>query len=170
MFSLSLFATEWVGINSDQPAKAEITLLSSDSHQSTIHFSIDGFTKNLVQTPRGEAWIPGLENGGLLLEKGAPQLPLLAASVIIPDQSGTRINILYSEYTDYQDVLIAPSKGNLYRDIDPATLPFEFGQVYNQDEFYPGGLAELSEPGHQADAIPIQPGDKGSAGIPQRDP
>ena len=54
--------------------------------------------------------------------------------------------ILSSEYIDYENVLIAPSKGNLSRIIDPADVAFEFGSVYQKDSFFPGNLAGLKDP------------------------
>ena len=68
---------------------------------------------------------------------------MIATSLIIPDQSGTKLNVLSADYTEYFNVLIAPSKGNLLRTEDPSLIPYEFGAVYELDEFYPGELAYL---------------------------
>ncbi len=40
----------------------------------------------------------------------------------------------------------AASKGNLLSTVDPSDIPYNFGEVYNRDEFYPGNLAELRDP------------------------
>jgi len=45
-----------------------------------------------------------------------------------------------------ENIEIAPSKGNLPRSIDPETVPFVKGEVYEQNAFFPGKLAELNEP------------------------
>ena len=51
-----------------------------------------------------------------------------------------------NHFTDYQNVLIAPSKGNLYRNVNPDEVQFQFGDAYVKDEFFPGKTAELMEP------------------------
>jgi hypothetical protein len=39
-----------------------------------------------------------------------------------------------------------PSKGNLLRTVDPATVPYQEGLYYSQNEFFPGKLASLGSP------------------------
>ncbi|MCF6341482.1 MAG: C25 family cysteine peptidase [Bacteroidales bacterium] len=144
--SSGLFASDWIKINSDQPKPADITLISSNIKTSTLHFSMEGFWQNAVQTPQGEAWVISLEEGGRNLLKGAPDLPVFASSIIIPGQAKMQMEIVSARYKDFENVLIAPSKGNLPRTIDPATVPYEFGLQYNRDDFYPGKLSQLRDP------------------------
>jgi hypothetical protein len=158
---MDVLASDWLGINANQPAEPKIELLSSDVSKSTIRLSLDGFNRSIVQTPRGEAWFLSVENSGFLLEQGAPQLPLLAASVIIPDKAGTKIEVVSSDYVEYQGVLVAPSKGNLTRDIDPSSQKYVFGEAYSTDAVFPGEIAELSEPyilrDHRGQAVRFMP-------------
>ena len=81
-----------------------------------------------------------------MLIQGAPDLQLITASVIIPDNENMRLKVTASSYVDYKNVNIAPSKGNLTRDIDPNNIPYEFGNVYAKDAFFPGKLAEMRSP------------------------
>ena len=139
-------ASDWVNISSEDPAPAKITLISSQVSQSSVQFTLNGFWKNIVETDNGNAWLLSVEDGAPSIKKGAPDLPIFAGSLIVPDMSNMKVNIISSEYVEYNNVLIAPSKGNLTRDIDPATIPFEFGEVYETDAFYPGMLAVLNDP------------------------
>jgi len=145
-FGINMSANDWIKINSDQPAPVQVELISSDPESSTIKISFEGFYKKEVQTPMGMAWIPAIEDATLLLEAGSPDLPKVTASVVIPDQGGMAVELLSSQSTSFTDVLIAPSKGNLTRDIDPATVPYQFGEVYSQDAFFPGNMAGTREP------------------------
>ncbi len=81
-----------------------------------------------------------------LLEKGAPELPKLAQSIIIPNTGDLALRYTYDGYSDYSDVLIAPSKGNLKRNVNPADVPYTFGPSYEKDQFYPNSLAKLQNP------------------------
>ena len=47
---------------------------------------------------------------------------------------------------DFEEIEVAPSKGNLTRDIDPSKVPYEYGQAYQANAFYPEKLVELREP------------------------
>lgn len=139
-------AQNWVTITSDNPVAAGTTLLASDGASSVVEFTLGGFNLIPVNTPRGEAFVVDVKGGTTLLEKGAPDLPKLTASVIIPDNALMDVRVISSQYIDYPFIDIAPSKGNFTRDIDPATVPYTYGRVYEQDAFYPQLQAELREP------------------------
>jgi len=141
-----LFASDWIKINSSQPGPADITLISSNIENSTVHFTLDGFWQKTVQTPKGDAWLIGMEEGGSNLLKGAPDMPVFATSLIIPGEAKMQVEIISAQYKDFENVLIAPSKGNLPRTIDPASVAYEFGPQYNRNDFYPGKLSQLRDP------------------------
>lgn len=140
------FGEKWIGINSNDPDQAETILLSSNIEKSEIQFRLNGFYLNSVQTPMGEADIINIPKATQMLEKGSPDLTKLTTSVIIPDLAGMDIKVTDAKYNDYEDIEIAPSKGNLTRDIDPESVPYIYGDVYERDAFFPGKLAELREP------------------------
>ena len=157
----NLFASDWIQIRSNQPAPADISLINSNVISSTMQFSLDGFWQNQVLTTKGTAWMIDVNGGAKLLTKGAPDLPSFATSLIIPNQSKMKVEIVSSEYEEFENVLIAPSKGNLTRDIIPSTVPFEFGKYYEVDAFFPGELARLDDPyivrDYRGQAVKIQP-------------
>jgi len=139
-------ATGWVNIRSATPTAAHIDLVSSDISTSVIHFSVDGFSLKEVKTHRGTAYSVLVGNATPLLVKGAPDLPKLGASVIIPDLAQMGVEVISSDYEDFPAMEIAPSKGNLYRDTDPASVPYEYGKEYAVDRFFPRDDASLRDP------------------------
>jgi len=143
---VSAQASDWVKVTSDQPAQADISLISSQISQSTVHFTLDGFWKEVVETDRGTAWVLSLDNDAQLLVKGAPDLPIFSASLVVPDKAKMKVNIVSSKYVEFNNVLMAPSKGNLTRNIDPATIPYYFGAEYDNNAFYPGDVATINKP------------------------
>ena len=161
LFVTGLFAGQWVTVNSKQPSTPEYKLVSSNVSTSVVQFSMDGFYKTTVNTSKGEAWLISAEDAGYLLQKGAPELPLFATSLIIPDDAGMKVEVISSSYKEFANVLIAPSKGNLTRDIDPATIPYEYGKQYEINAFYPVETAVLSDPyiirDYRGMALKIQP-------------
>jgi hypothetical protein len=73
------------------------------------------------------------KNGASFLKVGAPDIQKFSRSIVIPDDAEMKIEILSSEFTDYVDISIAPSKGNQSRLINPSELPYQFGLEYSQD-------------------------------------
>ena len=147
LFSLTFgIASSWQGINTTTASKSKIEVTSSNVETTNIQFNIDGFHLIPVDTPEGEMYLARLEDGASLLEMGAPDMHKFARSIVIPDDKKMAVKVVSSEFVEYKDVLIAPSKGNLSRLIDPIDVPYEFGPVYQQDEFFPGDLAGLADP------------------------
>ena len=142
----TVFADEWVKIRSDEAKKAKIELVSSDINKSIIKFSLDGFLQKKVNTNKGDFYIITLPRATQLLEQGAPDLPKLTASVIIPDQAAMEVRVLDYKVREFENYNIAPSKGNLTRDIDPSKVPYEFGAIYKQNAYFPTKEAFLRDP------------------------
>ncbi len=144
--SATSHAGEWKPIRSLQAVDASAALISSDISTSVIHFKLDGFFLNEVKTSRGSAYTISLGNATPMLDKNAPDMPKMTASVIIPDMAMMDVEVVSSSFVEYTDMEIAPSKGNLTRDIDPASVPFEYGRVYDENKFYPGPQSGLRDP------------------------
>ncbi len=146
LVGLQLAAVNWVAIQADAPSAARIELISSNIETSVVSFQLDGFELRQVQTDRGTAYIVKVPAATSLLAKGEPDLPKLTASLVIPDLAAMKATVISSQYTDYHNILIAPSKGNLSREVDPSGVPYTWGSVYERNDNYPGQLSELREP------------------------
>jgi len=81
-----------------------------------------------------------------IMQKGCPDLPNIRRSIIIPDDKKMDIKISSINYQDYENILIGPSKGILPRTINKNDVPYVFGDVYSNDEWYPSSIIELDEP------------------------
>ncbi|HEY9070211.1 MAG TPA: C25 family cysteine peptidase [Candidatus Ozemobacteraceae bacterium] len=90
-----------------------------------------------------------IPNGSISLDKAFPQLPRLTAMLMVDPFKNPvfQVKPVQSEIVDL-DARVIPSKGSLTRNIDPNTVPFEYGDVYGQDRWYPADneLVALSEP------------------------
>lgn len=146
VFALPAFASDWTSIQSDRPGPIGYRLIHSDQDQTVVQFSIDGFFTQYVQTPRGKAAVISVPKMVSLAEKGAPDVPKYAVSAIIGDDANMDVRIAASRYVDFPNIEIAPSKGDFSRKIDPATVPYTYGTMYQQDAFYPATNTELQEP------------------------
>jgi hypothetical protein len=123
-----------------------VKLSNSTPNSLTIQFNPGDYTLTSVTTSEGEANILSIENGSPLLRKGAPDLPKLTRSFIIPDAGEMKLSVTASSFYDVPNVVIAPSKGNLYRNVNPEQVPYQKGAEYAVNAFFPADLATLHEP------------------------
>ena len=146
VISLMTMAQQWVGINGNMPAAPQVKLVSSSESQVVIDFSLSGFTMTRVETPNGTQQVISVPKMASMLEAGAPDLPHFPVPAIIGDLAEMEVNVISSTYKDYQDIEVAPSKGNFSRQIDPETVPYTYGAMYQQNAFYPAAQAYLEAP------------------------
>ena len=141
------YSSSWVhhGDTSKQMSIAPV-IINSDVEETILSFEFTGFHQREVDTSSGVQYVIDLEGGASILDKGAPDIDKYSTSIIIPDNALTSVEIISSSYHDFYDISIAPSKGNLSRDIDPQDIPYEYGNDYKSNTFYPGELAELGDP------------------------
>ena len=146
LFALTINAQEWVGISKTSSTKIQETLISSSEKKVVVDVKIDGFYKHTVKTQQGEQLIISGEGMAYMPIKGAPNLPMYPISMIVGDKAEMEVSIVKSEYVDFENVEVAPSKGNFSRQIDPNDVPYTYGEMYQQDAFYPAQQAVLGDP------------------------
>ena len=122
------------------------TLLSDDHDGIVVRFDFSDPILHEVTTPDGVAVMPRVLGDTPMLRAGAPDLSKVDATVMIGATVGTALEIVETEFVDLTEVDVVPSKGNLYRNVDPATVPFTEGAVYVEDAFYPQSVAALQTP------------------------
>ena len=121
-------------------------VLNSDINQTKISFVLDAYEKNTVPTSRGQAAIYKAPKGVSMLKQNAPDLLKFTAPIVVPDRAKMEVVVTKSTYKDYSNVLIAPSKGNLYRNIEPEKISYVYGNEYSQNKFFPEKLVDLGNP------------------------
>ncbi len=146
MFSFMGFAQEWHGITSDSPTKMKKTLVSSTENEVVVNINIDGFYTQNVMTPNGKQVVVSADRMASMLEAGAPDLPMAPVPVIIGDRAEMRVDVVNSTYVDFENIEVAPSKGNFSRQINPDDVPYTYGEMYQKDAFWPATPAYLESP------------------------
>ena len=144
--SAMAFAQQWTGIGKNSPAGPEVKLVSSSEQRVVVDFVLPGFNMTPVRTTDGSKVLVTVPEMASMLEAGAPDLPQFPIPAIIGDVAEMSVSIAASDFTDYENVEIVPSKGNFSRQIDPTTVPYTYGDMYAQDAFYPAEQAYLETP------------------------
>ena len=79
--------------------------------------------------------------------KGFAQLPFINASVSLPADKNIDLKAIEGEYEDIiLNNPLLPSRGVIYRDQDPSTIPYEISPGSLRDEWYPQNLATNTDP------------------------
>lgn len=121
-------------------------LISSSEDRIVVNVQLNGYSTLKVQTPRGEQFVVTAPEMATTLEAGAPELPMFPIPTIIGDRAEMTVNVIDAQYTDVANIDIAPSKGNLSRQINPADVPYSYGAMYDENAFYPAAQATLEAP------------------------
>jgi hypothetical protein len=138
-------AQDWIPLDSTGKNGTEIKLIGSNDTEIIVGFSIHAYALNAVQSPSASSVRPAIADATPLLKKGAPNLCRLAKSIVIPDKDEMQAEVISSDFTEINDVDVAPSKGSFSRKIKPESVPFSYNETYRTNSFFPGKLVELGD-------------------------
>ena len=119
-------------------------LISSSEERIVVQVDLNGFNTIKAQTPQGEQFIISVPKMAANLEAGTPDLPTFPVPTIIGDRAEMTVNVINAQYTDYTNMEIAPSKGNISRQNNPNDIPYTYGDVYDADGNYVDTVFENS--------------------------
>lgn len=142
VLTATLLLAENVRVSSDD---FSFEVVSSTDNETVLELNFGEFQKEAVNIEGETFYRIGLAQESVTYEAGAPELPKVTRSLIIPDAARMSVEVLSSDYTDFE-LKIAPSKGHILRNIDPITVPYTFSNVYSNDAFYPEVQAGLTAP------------------------
>lgn len=142
LLSISLFC---FGLHASSGYEVSFSQSGSDVYE--LSFELDEFVISPV-TYDGITYSKILfENGVTTNLMGYAELPYLHATVKLPAIKNVSLKIEEGEFEDFElnDPLL-PSKGVIYRDQDPASIPYEINPRAMRDGWYPQEIARQSAP------------------------
>ena len=145
IINLILLSFVFPNLNLSQQS-VEVNILEENTNSMIVEYKINTFDINALDVS-GELFhqITLDEEPNFILES-KPSLPHINRSFIIPDDHSIDITVIDKEYDEYENINVVPSKGNLTRNIDIATIPYVKGDMYKENKFFPGNLFELHNP------------------------
>ncbi|MDD5090704.1 MAG: C25 family cysteine peptidase [Candidatus Wallbacteria bacterium] len=158
-------ASQWVALDTRSNAPAGKSLVRASGNETIIDVNVPAFgivDREINGEKYAELFIP---ESSLLLRKGQPELRKVTSFVALPNCTGATCSIVSSDFVEREIAPLAPSKGSLMRNIDPDSVPFEFGAAYSSEGWYPADkdLVSISEPfvmrdiqGVRVSVIPFQ--------------
>ncbi len=134
-----------VVIDNQKPQNSSVEILEETGNWITLKLNVNSYSFSEVQTPNGTEVIVGAPDGINDMGKGQPDIPYFATSVRIPAKGKAIAEIVDANYVTVENISVAPSKGAIKRNIDPSTVPYEYGKCYSIDAFVPEVNATNSE-------------------------
>ena len=116
-------------------------VLSSSESSLVMELEVGNYSKNAVSIEGKDYFSISARDAHSMLQKGNPDLPEYAYSVVIPQTSACNVRVVNAEYEDIT-LPVAPSKGSIISSNEPYT----FSEVYEKDAFYPTKLATTDAP------------------------
>ena len=121
----------WTGISSEKAVPVSCRVISQDENETVLFFRVEGFHSEEVITSRGPASViscPGMVSS---LDPGVPDLPTVTVSLLVPSGMQMKAEVMSASTLDFGGILVAPSKGHLYRDQDPSSVPYTYSPSYD---------------------------------------
>ncbi len=122
-----------------------ITVLHSNIQETVIDYKIGEFNLTPIDINGEEYNKISVKDGHYSYIKGNPELPVITKSIIIPNDAKVQIEVLQSDFTEF-NLKVIPSKGKILRSQNPEDIPYEFSNTYTLNEFYPSQLGKLGKP------------------------
>ena len=121
-FAQSQTAPEWNSILGNSPETFKTQLVSSSESSIKVNVQVPGFYATTVTTPKGEAKIISMPKAVSTAQAGEPNVPMTGIPVMIGDKARMAARVIDAQYMDFENIEVAPSKGDFPRSIDPATV------------------------------------------------
>ena len=126
--------------------KQIVHLIENRSDCIVLKFELPDYSVNDVIVNGKKCQSVAAPGAAYLSEKGVPQLPKFSQSIIIPGNTAVGLEIVDISCREISVDKIVPSKGVIYRNQNPANIPYVFGELYNRNAWYPKELVSLSKP------------------------
>jgi len=147
MAGISSFAqAEWVSFDGQDLSKPDVQVTQQADNLTRLDITLSGVDTRTVAiegTDYTQVRIPG---HWFSLDQGAPELPFITSSLIIPNSGTPVVRVVQSNWVEIGTNAAVPSKGNILRTEDPASVPYTFGPAYTSGGIYPGKEAQLADP------------------------
>ena len=125
-------------------AKDGFKIIKTDENSVTVEYTFSALEKSPVTINNKTYQKLSANNCVPVLNVGFPQVLRSSVSLAIPNNAIPKLEILSSDFTEYGNNAIAPSKGSLTRNINPDEVPYTFGNIYLTNSFYPSQFAEVN--------------------------
>jgi len=124
----------------------DVNIIESRDGYTKIEYTFNGYETQEIKI-NGNTYLSLVASEmNWIMEKGNPEMLTFKKSLLIPDNSAMNYRIISQEFEEVNTLPIMPSKGHFTRDIDPNSVPYTFGSIYNTDKYFPENIISLESP------------------------
>lgn len=128
-----------------QSQEPQFTLLQSSSEGALVRIDFPAYSTHQIDVNGTIMNQLEMKNAYPVLETGSPALLETAFSLIIPENSQPTATIVESEYTSIPQFELVPSKGKLYRNVNPDEVAYMKGASYFENRFLKDNEVTIGE-------------------------
>ena len=145
MKKITTFLILLLVITFGQAQNIQYTLLSSNQSEAVVRVDFGTYHTKTVTVDGSEMQTLHMESAYPVLKKGSPELLQTAFSLMVPEGSNPETEILDAQFVEIPNFALAPSKGKLYRNINPEDIPYTKNGDYRSANYLLGSAAEVGE-------------------------
>ena len=134
-----------LGLTLAQAQNIRYTLVSSSQSEAVVRVDFGTYHTETVTVDGTEMQTLHSADAYPVLRKGSPELLQSAFSLIVPEGSHPTLEVTDAQFTEIGNFALAPSKGKLYRNINPADIPFTKNADYQASNYLLGTPAAVGE-------------------------
>jgi gingipain R len=138
MKKITTFIIIVLGMLATQAQNIQYTLLSSNNNEAVVRVNFGTYQTETVSVNGVEMQKLHMADAYPVLKAGSPELLQTAFSLIVPEGSSPEVELLDAQYTTVQHFALAPSKGKLYRNVNPASVAYTTNQDYQANRYLLG--------------------------------
>ena len=125
----------------------KIKLVSQSANSVIIDFELENYELISLDKSINDSFQKLMVEGGVsTLVKGEPELLKFTSNIQLPYKGVSNFSIISADFIELENVNIVPSKGNLYRNIDPNSVQLQKGAIYSNDSDFPSEVFSLGQP------------------------
>jgi hypothetical protein len=126
--------------------RIDVRVVENTDQRIVLSYDFESFEQGTARIGDAAFTTISLGDESLKTIAGAPDLPDVSRSVLIPGDAKMNVRLVSGDFYEIKDIDIAPSKGHILRTTNPADVPYTFGDVYEQDAFFPATPVEARDP------------------------
>lgn len=128
-----------------QAQNIRYTLLSSTQNEAVVRVDFGTYHTETVTVNGEEMQTLHSADAYPILKKGSPELLQTAFSLIVPEGSQPETEILDAQFTEVNQFALAPSKGKLYRNVNPDDVAYTKNGDYQIANYLLGSAIEVGD-------------------------
>ena len=145
MKKIATFIIIVLGMLTTQAQNINFTLLSSNQNEAVVRIDFGTYHTETVTVDGTEMQTLHSADAYPVLKKGSPELLQTAFSLIVPEGSQPETEILSEQFTEVPHFALAPSKGKLYRNVNPESVPYTKNTDYQSANYLMGSAVAVGE-------------------------